>query len=127
MKYIFFLIVIYLGTSCRTTKVHYGTYASTCFIQTETDLLLILNYDKTFQYKFAHSSNTIAGTWSAHRDTLIMMSNQFKKSDDVMLPKVKKSDFDEKDIYIIKGKTLYTINKNGISKDCVMKYISNSK
>jgi hypothetical protein len=124
MKCKLLLIVCLLCIGCRNTNVRYGSYASSCFIQAETALLLDIHSDNTFQYKFAYNSSLITGEWSVHKDTLIMKSSEFQLFHNIMSPIIKNSSFEGKDPYIFKKNTLYTINKAGLSKECRLIYIN---
>jgi hypothetical protein len=129
--------IIFLG-GCIATKNRYifGNYKSSCYNLGFPELEAVFNIDSTFQYRYAHDTDFIFGRWKISNDTLFLHSEMFEKeiisldsfvnlivdnpeSED--LPEVFNGKFTEiknMDAYLIRGKRLYRLTKNGYTKDC---------
>jgi len=102
-----------------------GTYKSTCVLYGYPDLVVTFNFDGTFVYKMRYVEE-IFGTWVIKRDTLILYSERFTDqppSESAPADKYNKyTDLEgKKDAYLVKGKKLYPINKEGHTKGCYLK------
>ncbi len=112
---IVFCIMTFLLISCKTSLQN--SYKSNYMLYGKPSTILNLNDDNSFQYFFRYNQNEIKGDWKRIKDTLILTSDIFNiKNDTLLRPKVKESDFENVDKYLIKRKKLYLINKNGVDK-----------
>ena len=114
-KAILLIFVLILG-GCQKKK-YVGIYISQCRLHAKSDVVLICRPDSSFQYKFAYNPDSIIGNWQIKNDTLILSSDYFITRDENMWRK-KNSDFEDVDKYILKKKSLYLINTNGIDRKC---------
>ena len=113
---ILFCILTFLLISCKTSLQN--SYKSNYMLYGKPSTILNLNDDNSFQYFFPYNQNEIKGNWERIKDTLILTSDLFNiKNDTLLRPKVKESDFNYVDKYLIKRKKLYLVNKNGVNKN----------
>lgn len=127
------VIQISLFSRCTVQKdVLIGQYVSDCILYNEPNLLLQLNNDEKFAYSLAMLEDTVYGTWHLSNDTLILSSKYF--SDEYketrfsgmpvdLTPSFKFTDRKDVDIYLVKRKKLYPIDKTGQIKDCILNKI----
>ena len=124
MRRVHLLVFVLFCTSCNSMKI-LGTYNSTCILYGYPSLVVKFNSDSTFTYKMPYVEE-ISGVWSVKNDTLLLHSDKFSN-----LPpsEVKPADEYNKytnldgkiDAYLVKGNKLYTINKEGYTKNCYLK------
>lgn len=111
LKTIFFLSIVFAVYSCSGVK--YGVYKSTCEIYHVPELILLLNEDKTFEYKRPYVDEKITGTWEINENKdLILKSDMFKSTDDID-PGYKYTNIEGNDIYKISGNKLFIYSANG--------------
>lgn len=116
-KYLFLTLFILISCKPNVNPL----YKSTCILYGESELFLTLEKDNTFIYKFRYNDEIINGYWSVNKDTLILKSDRFEQVLDSFTPKIKNSDIDKLDKYLIRGKKLFLINKDGYTKKCYLK------
>ena len=127
------IVVLVFTISCLSCSVNQkkitGLYISSCFLHTEPNVLVQLKSNGEFVYKLAYLEDSVKGMWTLNEDTLMLVSEFFtddyklKKFPDVPLtltPQYKVTDVPEKDLFILKYKKLYPINKSGIYKSCIL-------
>ena len=115
----FTYLTLFLIVSCKPTV--YSLYKSKCYLYGESELILTLKEDKTFNYKFRYYDEIIYGNWLIKKDTLILKSDKFEQILDSFTPKIKNTDIDNLDIYLIRGKKLLIVNKDGETNNCYLK------
>ena len=115
----FTYLTVFLLVSCKPTV--YSLYKSKCYLYGESELILTLREDKTFNYEFRYYDEVIKGNWLVKKDTLILKSDRFEQTLDSFNPKIKNSDIDKLDKYLIKGKKLFILNKDGETNKCYLK------
>ncbi|TAF68318.1 MAG: hypothetical protein EAZ55_00105, partial [Cytophagales bacterium] len=104
-------------TSCQTAKLRQGNYISTCLIYGKPEAELIIGTNNYFRYNFAYGSENIEGNWKILDNTLILYSDKFTEERDTYYI-IKYTNLDSLDKYLIRGKRLYVINKEGVQKYC---------
>ncbi len=112
------IIIIFSFVGCKT--VSDGNYNSSCMLYGKTELKLKINKDGTFAYNFLYNEETVYGKWTIKSDTLILNSSQFLAKRDSLSPKIKNTDIENTDKYLIKRNKLFVINKSGLSKNCYL-------
>lgn len=110
------LIFIVLLGSCQP-KRFVGTYVSACTAYHKSNLILICHADSSFEYKFLYNPDTILGRWAVKKDTLILFSDYFSLKNDYLW-KLKNTDLEGVDEYLLKKKKLFIINSNGVEQKC---------
>ncbi|GAB4347145.1 MAG: hypothetical protein OHK0038_27160 [Flammeovirgaceae bacterium] len=122
---LFILLFGSLAFGCNT--IHIGKYRDICVASGHKCRLEIsLRNDSSFQYFFAYheiSDEEIKGKWKINKDTLILFSNKFLEKREELSPIVKNTNIDSLDKYLIRGKKLYAINKEGVKKYCYLVHI----
>jgi len=108
-----------ISVSCNTIKL--GSYKSTCTQYHQAELILDLQANNLFSYRFANNPNLISGSWFVVNDTLILKSGHFKTLSDTLFPITKMTDFPNQDKYLIKDRKLFILNKEGKSNVCFLK------
>lgn len=108
----------------KPTKI-VGTYKSTCVLYGYPDLIVSFNFDSTFIYQMPYVKK-ITGSWVVKGDTLILYSDKFPvhpPSESFPADEYNKYTnlYGKKDAYLVKGKKLYAINKEGLMKSCYLK------
>lgn len=119
MKKTLIFLLFGLFVCCKSIKTN--TYFSTCTLYGKSEVSLRLNLDKSFIYNFTYYDKAIIGKWKVNSDTLILTSEFFNESMDSLSPKIKNSDMNGVDKYLIKGNKLFIINKTGLKNDCYLK------
>lgn len=112
------IIALISFVGCKT--ISDGNYKSSCLLYGKTELKLKINNDGTFEYNFVYNEETVFGKWSIVGDTLILNSNQFLIERDSLSPKIKNTNIDNVDKYLIKRNKLVAINKSGLNKNCYL-------
>lgn len=122
MKFLLVLPVVFLAGCISEQKLSGKTYVSTCINGIYPDVVLMLNEDKTFQYKLAYMEEKIRGEWKMQHDTLYLISEQFNYIiKDSLMPQIKISDSHGYDSYLIKTRKLLIImNKNILKETCCL-------
>lgn len=122
MKYLLVISVIFLSGCISEQKLSGKTYVSTCVNGIYPNVVLLLNGDKTFEYKLAYLDEKIQGEWKMQHDTLYLKSERFKYIiKDSLVPVVKISDAHGYDSYLIKKRKLFIImNKNILKETCYL-------
>lgn len=116
----YYSVFLLFCLGCSNQKLH-SAYKSSCFLYNKTELELKLNSNSDFSYKFAYLDEEIKGNWERRADTLYLYSNKFLEKQENLTPKIKNTDFNGLDKYLIKKGKLYSINKKGVSLDCYLK------
>jgi hypothetical protein len=120
MKQSLIIALPFLMYGCQSSKIKISNYNSTCWLHTQTDVILKIYENDIFEYSFAYSDEKIIGNWSVKDDTLILFSDKFLEKREDLSPIVKNTNFDGLDKYLIRGKKLYAINKEGVEKHCYL-------
>lgn len=122
MKCLIIFSVIFLSSCTIEKKIIGKKYTSICINGIYPNVILLLKKDKTFEYKFAYVEEKVSGNWYIQKDTLFIKSQMFTdivKSS--MTPKIKVSNTDGFDSYLIKGRKLFIINdSNNLNKSCFL-------
>lgn len=104
-------------------------YQSRCQLYHMKELVLFLKEDSVFYYKRPFVYQEIKGRWHIAKDSLILTSDLFKSEHlskvDSTYPVVKYTNLENKDIFIIKKRILYPINKQGVDSICYLVRIRN--
>jgi hypothetical protein len=119
-KFRFVVILTLLFVSCHSVKIQNSNYDSICWLQTKKSVTLKIDNNNSFQYFFAYSDEEIKGKWIIKKDTLILFSPKFLEKKEELSPIVKNTNLDSLDKYLIRGKKLYAINKEGVKKHCYL-------
>ncbi len=122
-KIICISILSLLLTNCKSSikKVYY----SNCILYGKPEYKLIMKDSLNFEF-ISSFNDSIKGRWKINKDTLILESNSFLKSDlfdinkDSILKNVKYTVYEKQEKYLIKKKRLFLINKNGIDENCYL-------
>ena len=116
-NYSILVFLMLLSCGCSVTKnVNFsGRYVSYCQNLGFPELVADFNKDHTFQYRHAHDPDTILGKWEIKNDTLFLFSKMFKIK---TAYNGQYTEMDNMDIYLIRGKYLYSLTKIGFTKDC---------
>ena len=118
--YLFILPILYSGCSVTNKKL-IGTYKSTCILQAYPDVILELDSNNSFSYKFANQNNRIVGSWTRKADTIYLFSKDFNTDvSDPLAPIQKYTTLSKKDGYIIKKNKLLLLNKDGVTEKCFL-------
>lgn len=122
MKNTYLLIGALFFVGCSTikpTKI-VGTYKSTCVLYTEPEVIATFNSDNSFIYNLPFKEQA-TGKWFLNGDTLVLHSEKFQTKDP-LAPSYKCTDLEgNRDAYLVKGKKLYPINKEGHTRKCYFK------
>lgn len=107
---------------CIVTGKLPGTYESVCVINDNTPMLALhIRPDHVFSYRIAYVNDSIGGNWSVSKDTLILQSTYFKKQVEPLTPIRKYTDIPgDRDVYLIRGKRLYAVMRNGLRRNCYL-------
>lgn len=125
MKITTAILMLILSAACSSVQNITGTYQNYCRLYNQPRHTLILRADKTFLYNFPYVEDKIEGSWAIDRDSLILKSDYFLKESEPNTPIRKYTDIPNgKDVYIVKGKRLYAVMKNGVEKTCYMTVVS---
>jgi hypothetical protein len=118
-----------------------GKYVSVCKNLGFPELVVEFNEDHSFIYKHSHNPDLITGKWTIIKDTLFLSSKNFEaeissigglvdyvitNNDSTDVPCVYNGQYTsakDQDIYLIKGKKLYPMSKEGFSKNCVLRQV----
>ena len=114
-------LVVFSACTFRFDKTE-STFSSTCILYGSPDLVITLYSNGRFEYKMPYVED-INGSWTQIKDTLVLTSERFSAVNPSEAKPAniynKYTDLEgDKDQFLIKGKKLYAINKNGVSKKC---------
>ena len=112
--------------ACRSVTP--GVYKSICKVYHVPALILILNEDKTFEYKRPYVNEEISGTWEVNKkNELILKSKKFIKKKSIYEPDYKFTKHKGSDVYKIKrNKLLIYDTLNKYTRKCYLIKISDS-
>lgn len=114
LPYLFFFCL----AGCTGFKKITGNYKSSCFLQLYPNVILNVNSDSTFEYRFAYLEEVIKGKWKVSNDTLFLYSERFQQINvNELSPRIKYTDLPGYDGYLIRKKKLYVLTPNKIMED----------
>lgn len=124
MKIRYILFCALFCASCSVTHPNkiVGSYKSYCVLYGYPSLIAEFNIDSTFIYKKPYLDE-FSGTWTIKNDTLILYSNKFNTQltdSSKLTPKYNYTDLEGRDAFLIRGRKLFSITKNGYSRDCFL-------
>lgn len=111
LKTIIIFIILVATYGCSSFKL--GVYKSTCEIYHVPQLILLLNDDKTFEYKRPYVDEKITGTWEVNEKKELILKSEMFASKDEFNPDYKFTDSAGNDVYKISGKKLLVYDVNG--------------
>jgi len=125
LKLIFILTIFIIGCNSSLQNISDREYVSSCYTQRFPDLILNLETDNTFKYKFAYLEENVTGVWERKKDTLFLKSDYFSPQyQKPLTPSYKYSDFSNSiDAFIIKKNKLYSLDSLGdMRQDCFLTF-----
>ena len=133
MKYnkndIIYMLILFCSYGCTKYNIIGHEYRSSCFLYSYPKVILYLNKDSTFSYKFAYLQDSIKGRLKISKDSLFLFSESFLQLDTGKeSPIIKNTNTNEYDGYIIKKNKLVPLSSHKEEKNkChLLKQISSS-
>lgn len=131
MKTFMIILVLIISISLSSCKSNIeiltsNEYVSTCYIQRYPKVILNLESDGSFKYRFAYLEKDIFGSWYLLGDTLMLESDFFDEDfQRKMVTAVKYTEFSaDKDAFLFKGMKLYRIDSlKGVDDKCYLNRI----
>jgi len=111
LRAIIILTISFTAMSCSSFKP--GVYKSNCEVYHVPQLILLLNDDKTFEYKRPYVDEKITGTWEVNVKKKLILKSKMFASKDEFSPDYKFTNNEGNDIYKINGNKLLVYGVNG--------------
>lgn len=115
------ILIILFACKAPDQVITSSTFKSTCGLYHRLPrVTLILTNDRMFTYKFPYSED-VQGTWEVSKDSLVLKSGDFPTTIEPNTPIRKYTDFDGRDVYLIRGKMLFALSQDrGVINDCYL-------
>jgi hypothetical protein len=127
-------LLLLSGCSVLKQNIAQQTFHSTCFLYGNPDLEVSFFEDHSFVYKMPYVDE-ITGSWEIRKDTVFLYSDKFVLEDPSLLVDFlndipegfrspseynKYTNLEDYDAFLIRGRKLYPIMKEGITEPCYL-------
>lgn len=119
MRYLWLFLAYLLLLGCQRPAV--GTYTDSCTLYHRPAVVLTLQPDHTFAYRFQYLDTVVTGTWRQAHDTLMLRSAFFLRAQQPLSPSVKYTTQPGVDQFTKRGNRLVPLtNPTDPAKQCFL-------